>query len=267
MYSIICAHHETSDKISRKSDKHVSTFLQQEVLSTFDFQCVDCIDVKKTIHTIAAKNSCGIDALSTKLIKMIGDDIARPLTFIINQSLSTGVFPDKLKTAKVIPLYKKDDPYLVDIFYPFPFSQLFLKYLKRSSLVRCMPTLTEELLYTSQYGFRKLHSTELASLELVDRVRLDMDSGKMTPSIFLDLSKTFDSFDHSILLLELTHYGLSQAATRWFSSYLLGLRQLVDFNGTWSTLASTSTGVPQGSIFGWAITLYHLYELHTRRLR
>ena len=49
---------------------------------------------------------------------MIGDDIARPLTLIINQSLSTGVFPDKLKTAKVIPLYKKDDPHLVDNFRP-----------------------------------------------------------------------------------------------------------------------------------------------------
>ena len=96
-----------SDKISRKSDKHVSTFLKQEVLSTFDFQCVDCIDVKKIIHTIAAKNSCGIDAISTKLIKMIGDDIAGPLTLIINQSLSTGVFPDKLKIAKVIPLYNR----------------------------------------------------------------------------------------------------------------------------------------------------------------
>ena len=107
-----------SDKISRKSDKHVSTFLKQEVLSTFDFKCVDCIDVKKIIHTKAAKNSCGIDAISTKLIKMIGDDIAGPLTLIINQSLSTGVFPDKLKIAKVIPLYKKDDPHLVDNFRP-----------------------------------------------------------------------------------------------------------------------------------------------------
>ena len=132
-----------SDKISHKSDKHGSTFLKQEVLSTFDFQCVNCIDVKKIIHNIAAKNSCGIDAISTKLIKMIGDDTAGPLTLIINQSLSTGIFPDKLKITKVIPLYKNDDPHLVDNFDPFPFSELYLKYLKRSSLIRCMPTLPE----------------------------------------------------------------------------------------------------------------------------
>ena len=58
----------------RNSEKHVSTFLKQEVFSTFDIQCVDYIDVKKVIDSLAAKNSWGyihqyIDAISTKLIK------------------------------------------------------------------------------------------------------------------------------------------------------------------------------------------------------
>ena len=119
-----------------------------------------------------------------------------------------------------------------------------------------------KLLYTSQYGFRKLHPTKLASLELVDRVRLDMDSGKMPLSIFLDLSKALDTLDHSILLLKLTHSGLSQTAIRCFSSYLLGRRQLVDFNGTWSTLASTSTGVPQGSILGPLLFIMNMNDIH-----
>ena len=66
-----------------------------------------------------------------------------------------------------------------------------------------------KLLYTSQYGFRKFHSTEVASLEQVDHMRLDMDSVKMPLSIFIDLSKAFETLDHSILLLESTHYGMS----------------------------------------------------------
>ena len=165
-----------SDKINRKSNKHVSTFLKQEVLSTFDFQCVDCTDVNKTIQNVAVKNSCGIDAISTKLIKMIGDDIARPLTLIINQSLSTGVSPDKLKLAKVIPLYKKDDPHLVDNFRPISLLPAICKIYGKIVFNQVYAYFDRnKLLYTSQYGFRKLHSTELASLELVDRVRLDMD--------------------------------------------------------------------------------------------
>ena len=75
-----------SEKICRNSEKDVSTFLKQEVLSTFDFQCVNCVDVKKVIDSLATKISCGIDAISTKLIKMISDAIAGPLTVIINQS-------------------------------------------------------------------------------------------------------------------------------------------------------------------------------------
>ena len=252
-----------SDKISRKSDKHVSTFLEQEVLSTFDFQCVDCTDVKKTIQNIAAKNSCGLDAISTKLIKMIGDDIARPLTFIINQSLSTGVFADKLKIAQVIPLYKKDDPHLVDNFRPISLLPAISKIFEKIVFNQVYDYFDRnKLLYTSQYGFRKLHSAELASLELVDCVRLDTDSGKMPLSIFLDLSKAFDTLDHYILLLKLTHDGLSQTAIRWFSSYQLGRRQLVDFNGTWSTLASTSTGVPQGSILGPLLFIIYMNDIH-----
>ena len=93
-------------------------------------------------------------------------------------------------------------------------------------------------------------------------MRLDMDSGKMPLSTFLDLSKAFDNLDHSILLLKLTHYGLSQTAIRWFSSYLLGRRQFVDFNGTWSTLASTSTGVPQGSILGPLLSKIYMNDIH-----
>ena len=84
----------------------------------------------------------------------------------------------------------------------------------------------------------------------------------MPLSIFLDLSKAFDTLDHSILLLKLTHYGLSQTAIRWFSSCLLGRRQLVDFNGTWSTLASTSTGVPQGSILRPLLFIIYMNDIH-----
>ena len=56
------------------------------------------------------------------------------------------------------------------------------------------------LLYGRQHGFRKQHSTETATLELVDTLLQTLDSGKLPISIFLDLSKAFDTLDHTILI-------------------------------------------------------------------
>ena len=58
---------------------------------------------------------------------------------------------------------------------------------------------TNKLLYSSQYGFPKGHSADLASIELVDRVSEYLDSGKLAIAIFLDISKAFDTLNHSIL--------------------------------------------------------------------
>ena len=70
---------------------------------------------------------------------------------------------------------------------------------------------SNDLQYESQYGFRKHHSTELAALEFTDRImriKKEMDAKKMPFSIFLDLSKAFDTFDHSVLLSKLQYYGI-----------------------------------------------------------
>ena len=72
----------------------------------------------KTIQNLPSKNSCGVDGISSKLIKIIEPAIIKPLTLLINQVLNTGIFPDELKIAKVIPLFKKDDPKLLKNYRP-----------------------------------------------------------------------------------------------------------------------------------------------------
>ena len=67
------------------------------------------------------------------------------------------------------------------------------------------------LINVSQYGFRKQHSTELASLQLIDYLSFEMDSGKTLLNIYLDLSKAFDTLNHSILIDKLKFYGLTGA--------------------------------------------------------
>ena len=67
---------------------------------------------------------------------------------------------------------------------------------------------SNKLLFHSQYGFRADHSTELATIELVDRITQKLDKGDLPLALFLDLSKAFDTLNHEILLTKLRHYGI-----------------------------------------------------------
>ena len=94
---------------------------------------------------------------------------------------------------------------------------------------------TNILLYSSQCGFRKGHSTDLASTEPIERVSEYLDCGKLPISVFVDLSKAFDTLSHSILLDKTKYYGFSNTPLNWFSFYLQNRMQFVDFDGTLST--------------------------------
>ena len=117
------------------------------------------------------------------------------------------------------------------------------------------------LFYSSQYGFRKLHSTELAGLELTDRLLKDIDDKKLSLAVFMDLSKAFDTLNHQILLKKLNYYGITGVARQWFSSYLNGWKQYVELDGISSDLLPLSTGVPQGSNLGSLLFLIYMDDI------
>ena len=120
-----------------------------------------------------------VSVISTELLKRIKACISSPLCLIVNQSLNTGIFPGELKIAKVIPLYKKGDSTQLGNYRPISY-QVFEKvvYNQLSAYLS-----TNQLLYGSQHGFRKQHSTETATLELVYTLLQTLDSGKLPISI------------------------------------------------------------------------------------
>ena len=108
--------------------------------------------------------------------------------------------------------------------------------------------------------FGKNHSTELASLELIDRIIREMDNGKLPLNIYLDMSKAFDTLDHKILLSKLKYYGINGIALNLFESYLTNRQQYVDIEGTYSNTLSITTGVPQGSILGPLLFIIYIND-------
>ena len=102
----------------------------------------------------------------------------------------------------------------------------------------------------NQYGFRKLHSAEFATLELVDRVTLALYKSNIGLALYLDLSKAFDTLNFDILLSKLNFYGVHGINLAWFKSYLENRQNYVEIYGYKSEITTSSLGVPQGSILG-----------------
>ena len=118
---------------------------------------------------------------------------------MLNQSLSTGIFPDKSKVAKIIPLFKKDDPHYFDNYRPISLLHAISKVLEKVVLIQFYDYMNEnELLYESQYGFRTWHSSETTTLDITGIITKELDRN------FLYLSKPFDTLDHNILLKSLS---------------------------------------------------------------
>ena len=100
----------------------------------------------------------------------------------------TGIFPDKLKIAKVLPLFKKGNEHIFHNYRPISLLPSMSKVIEKIVYKQLYTYfVSNNLIYDHQYGFRQLHSTELAALEITDRITENMDKGKISISIYLDL--------------------------------------------------------------------------------
>ena len=104
--------------------------------------------------------------------------------------------------------------------------------------------------HSGKYGFRKHHSTKLAAMELIDRTTQDMGRGETPFGIFLDLSKAFDTLNHTILLNKVNHYGIKHCPFKHLESNLSNRLQYVEHDNIKSEYIPITIGVPQGSILG-----------------
>ena len=173
-----------------------------------------------------------------------------------------GIFPDQLKIAKVVPLHKKDEQYLMGNYRPVSLLASISKIFEKVAHKQLSKYFEQnKLFYDSQYGFRQGHSTELASVELIDRITASLEQKNKPIAIYMDLSKAFDTLDHIILLNKLRYYGIDGVELKWFKSYLQNRKQYVEIDANKSELKNITTGVPQGSVLGPLLFLIYMNDI------
>ena len=124
----------------------------------------DCSEILNVVQRLETSSSIDYDRISHTVAKGVLWKIYKPLSEIFNMSFNSGEFPDKLKIAKVVPVYKSDDKLTVSNYRPI-----------------------------SAY-------THMALLKLVDQVTDELNNKKYSTGIFVDLSKAFDTIDYKILI-------------------------------------------------------------------
>ena len=186
-----------------------------------------------------------------QFIKIVSQPLSKPLSYIFNESITTGVFPDSFKISKVIPVYKNGCVTDTGNHRPISILSPFTKVFERLVYNQLISFFEKNaILYQYQFGFRKGHSTEQAILELTDQLKTNIDNQKITCSIFLDLSKAFDTLNHSLLLQKLDRYGIRGTPLVWLTNYVNNRMQYVEIYGVRSSNFKVNCGVSQGSTLG-----------------
>jgi hypothetical protein len=203
-------------------------YLTHPNTNSFSFFPTTSSEIYNFLSELDNSSTQGHDSLSASVIKPIAHIIASPLSVIINHSFSNALFPDTLKIAKVIPLYKsgsKSDP---SNYRPISLLNTFSKIYEKAINARIISFLSRhKIVYKNQFGFRKNHSTELALIKLLDDITSAIDSKHIVCSIAIDLKKAFDTVDLDKLLYKLDYYGFRGLANQYFKSYLLFRQQYV----------------------------------------
>ena len=245
-----------------QTDRKPEVYFNNEQAPLLKFEHISPGEVLAVIKTLEPKNSTDIYGFSSKLIKFVDTEICTPLAHIFNISVKDGIFPDKLKSSRVVPVFKNGDQREVNNYRPISLIPSFAKIIEKIISYKLINHLEiNNLLTANQFGFQRKLSTEHCLTHLTNYVSDAINENKYAIGVFLDLQKAFDVVSHEILLKKLSNLGIKDSALKWFESYLSNRVQCVDISGHLSNSKIINISVMQGSVLGPLLFLCFINDL------
>lgn len=218
------------------------------------------------LYSMDKRSAPGPDGITVSDLYLLNDILSPCLTHMFNEVLSSGVFPEALKTAVVIPIFKSGDKLETSNYRPISLLPVLGKLLEKILNCRLVTFVNLTCGFdTHQFGFLKKSSTNSAILETTHNILDNLHDKKYAAAVFLDISKAFDSVNHSILIESLEELGIRGQASRLFKSYLDGRKIKVKNGEAVSSELVMRSGVPQGSVLG--PTLYLLFITNIQQIQ
>ena len=176
----------------------------------------------------------GPDGISSKMLLLCGETVARPLHILFSNILASGTYPKIWKLANITPIHKKSDKQLIQNYRPISLLPICGKILEKLIFNHMYTFLNSNNLITKkQSGFRPGDSTTNQLLDFIDEIHQSFDSNPPLEirAVFMDISKAFDKVWHEGLIYKLEQNGISGNLLGLFKNYLSYRKQRVVLNG------------------------------------
>ena len=237
-------------------------YMTDNVINSFYVKPSSTEEITHLILNLKNKG-CKIDQIPVSVYKNVSDVISPIIKSIFDSSIAEGSFPELLKTARTVPIFKSKSHNLVNNYRPISILHVLSKIIEKLMKDRVMSYLSKEnIIYKKQYGFRPGYSTSDAVVEVVDKCVSCLDDRKFTIAVFLDLSKAFDTVNRNILIRKMERLGFRGVVSKWLDSYLTNRKMYVDIDGHRSTTRTLNIGLPQGAVSSTYLFSLYINDMH-----